>query len=139
MVPAERGIAEPSRGRQRLHFFLLDDGKFGMKILRLLPPVALAAICLGGSAASAADTMMAAPDCATANATMMKMAAMPMPAMSGTDLDKNFMASMHAMSAHGMKMAQLEAACGKDPQAKAAAEKMVLDMKEEQKLLEGGH
>jgi uncharacterized protein (DUF305 family) len=109
-----------------------------MKFLRLIPMAALAAICLGGSAASAADTMMAAPDCATANASMMKMAAMQMPAMSGTDLDKNFTAAMHAMSAHGMKMAKLEAACGKDPKAKAAAEKMTLDMEEEMKLLGGG-
>lgn len=103
-----------------------------------MPAFALAAMCLSGAPAGAADTMMAAPDCATANATMMKMAAMPAPAMSGMDLDKNFMMAMHAMSDHNMKMAKLEAACGKDPKAKQAAAKLIEDMKEVDKLLSGG-
>lgn len=110
-----------------------------MRVSFLLPAFALAAMCLSGAPAGAADTMMAAPDCATANATMMKMAAMPAPAMSGTDVDKNFMAAMHAMTDHGMKMAKLEAACGKDPKAKEAAAKLTQDLEEEMKLLGGGH
>jgi uncharacterized protein (DUF305 family) len=104
-----------------------------------MPALALAAMCMSGAPAGAADTMMAAPDCATANATMMKMEAMPAPAMSGTDLDKNFMAAMHAMSGHSMKMAKLEAACGKDPKAKKAAAKLIEDMTEVDKLLLGGN
>jgi hypothetical protein len=110
-----------------------------MQVSRLMPALALAAMCLSGAPASAADTMMAAPDCATANAALMKMAAMQMPAMSGTDLDKNFMTTMHAMSARGMKMAKLETACGKDPKAKEAAAKLEQDMEEVMQLLGGGH
>jgi hypothetical protein len=82
-------------------------------------------------AAASADDMAPATDCATANETMMKMAAMPMPAMSSTDtMDKNFDMVMHMMVDHGMKMAKLEAKCGKDAKSRALAMKMEQDLED---------
>jgi hypothetical protein len=110
-----------------------------MKSSQLLQALALAALCLGAAPASAADTMIAAPDCATANATLTAMAAAPMPAASSPDLDKNFMTAMHAMSDHGMKIAKLEAACGKDAKTRELAAKMSRDLQDDLKLLQSGH
>jgi uncharacterized protein (DUF305 family) len=110
-----------------------------MKSPRLVQALALAAMVLGAAPASAADTMMAAPDCATANATLTTMAAAPMPAAGSSDLDTNFMTAMHAMSDHGMKMAKLEAACGKDAKTRELAAKMARDLQADLKLLQSGH
>ncbi len=110
-----------------------------MKRVCLLPALALATVCWSGTPAGAADTMMAAPDCATANATLTSMATASMPAPSGSDLDKNFTTMMHAMSEHGMKMAKLEAACGKDAKTRQLAAKMLHDLSADAMLLEGGH
>jgi hypothetical protein len=110
-----------------------------MKSAHLGQALALAALCLGAAPASAADTMTAAPDCAAANATLTTMAAAPMPAATSPDIDKNFMTVMHAMSDHGIKMAKLEAACGKDAKTRELAAKMSQDLQDDLKLLQSGH
>jgi uncharacterized protein (DUF305 family) len=110
-----------------------------MKPATLMLSLALAAISLGSSAAGAADTP-GAPDCATADAVLTKLIAQPMSAVGATaNLDQNFVAAMHQMSDHGMQMAKLEAACGKDAKTRDAAQKMLHDMQDELKLLQSGH
>jgi ABC-type polar amino acid transport system ATPase subunit len=75
------------------------------------------------------DSMMM--DCSTANDHLMKMMT---PSSTDTSMmkpdasvDKNFMTATHAMMMHNMMMAKIEVKCGKDPKAKAEAQKL-LDM-----------
>lgn len=84
--------------------------------------LALLALATSVAPALAKETTVAmAPDCATADATMMAMAkSMPAVAASG-NLDHDFM----AMTKNAMKMmteaTKLEMACGKDPHAREMA------------------
>jgi hypothetical protein len=112
-----------------------------MKAFGLMLSFGLATVSVGAAAASAADTSMAAPDCATANATLASLITLPMSAVGTTaSLDENYLRAMHMMSDRGMQMAKLERACGKDAKTKDMAMKMSHTMHDElMLLLSGGH
>ncbi len=106
-----------------------------MKFYGLVAALILVALPLQFGAVKAADSDdMAAPsmDCATANATMMKMSSpdmmKPMAMDSNASVDQMFAMQMQMMSKHGMQMAKLEAKCGKDAKTRAMAAKMANDL-----------
>jgi len=76
------------------------------------------------------DPMMM--DCSTANDHLMKMTSPSSADMSmmkpDASVDKNFVMATHAMMSNGMMMAKIELKCGKDPKAKAEAQKLLDQM-----------
>jgi hypothetical protein len=76
------------------------------------------------------DPMMM--DCSTANDHLMKMMSPSSSDMSmmkpDASVDKNFMMATHAMMMNNMMMAKIEVKCGKDPKAKAEAQKLLDQM-----------
>jgi uncharacterized protein (DUF305 family) len=105
-----------------------------MKSLQMLAGLAVLAG-LGfaaGPAPAGADSMatpaamMAKPiDCSNASMMMEKMTPAPMMTKPDASLDRQFVDTMISHEKMAMAMAKVEAKCGKDPHARAMAEKMV--------------
>jgi uncharacterized protein (DUF305 family) len=87
---------------------------------------------MGIPAVAAADAMatpaamMAKPvDCASASMMMEKMTPAPMMTKPDASVDRKFVDAMMAHDKMAMAMAKMEATCGKNPKARAMAQKVV--------------